>query len=108
MKYDPGDSFSFDFEPNGIPFGSQLKVKLSPRSYPIQFERKRKYSFLSVEPQINLISQTIKTSLVTIHLFCIPNIIKIINPLPKRVGHINLSYGNALKTNLSYQQFQSK
>ena len=32
-------SFPFDFEPNGIPFGSKSKGKLSPRSYPIQFER---------------------------------------------------------------------
>jgi len=42
------DSFPFDFEPNGIPFGSKSKRKLSPRSYPIQCERKSKYSFLSV------------------------------------------------------------
>ena len=48
MGYDRGDSFSFDFESNGIPFGSKSKGKLSPRSYPIQFERKWKYSFLSV------------------------------------------------------------
>ena len=40
MGYDRGDSFSFDFEPNGIQFRSKLKGKLSPRSYPIQFERK--------------------------------------------------------------------
>ena len=32
----------------GIPFGSKSKGKLSPRSYPIQFERKWKYCFLSV------------------------------------------------------------
>ena len=48
MGYDRGDSFPFDFEPNGIPFGSKSKGKLSPRSYPIQCERKWKYSFLSV------------------------------------------------------------
>ena len=47
MEYDPGDSFPFDFEQNGIPFDSKLKGKLSPRSYPIQCERKWKYSFLS-------------------------------------------------------------
>ena len=40
--------FPFNFEPNGIPFGTKLKGKLSPRSYSIQFERKLKYSFLSV------------------------------------------------------------
>ena len=26
MGYDRGDSFPFDFEPNGIPFGSKSKV----------------------------------------------------------------------------------
>ena len=35
-------------EPNGIPFGSKSKGKLSPRSYPIQCERKWKYNFLSL------------------------------------------------------------
>ena len=48
MGYDRGDSFPFNFEPNGIPFGSKSKGKLSPRSYPIQCERKWKHSFLSV------------------------------------------------------------
>ena len=48
MGYDPGDSFSFDFEPNGTPFGSKSKGNLSSRSNPIQYERKWKYSFLSV------------------------------------------------------------
>ena len=48
MGYDRGDSFPFDFEPNGIPFGSKWKGKLSPRSYPIQFERKYKSSFPGV------------------------------------------------------------
>ena len=28
-----GDSFSFNFEPNGIQFGLKLNGKLSPRSY---------------------------------------------------------------------------
>ena len=27
MGYDRGDSFSFDFEPNGIPFGSENQKK---------------------------------------------------------------------------------
>ena len=48
MGYDRGDSFTFDFEPNGFPFGSKSKGKLSPRSYPIQYERKWKCSFLSL------------------------------------------------------------
>ena len=49
MGYDRGDSFAFNFEPNGFPFGSKSKGKLSPRSYPNQCERKWKYSFLSVK-----------------------------------------------------------
>ena len=49
MVYDRGDSFPFDFEPNGIPFGVKSKGKLSPRSYPIQCESKWNYSFLSVD-----------------------------------------------------------
>ena len=47
MGYDRGNSFSFDFEQNGIPFGSKSKGKPSPRSYHIQFERKWRSSFLS-------------------------------------------------------------
>ena len=50
MGYDRGDSFPSDFEPNGIPFGSENRKKNgSPRSYPIQCERKWKYSFVSVK-----------------------------------------------------------
>ena len=48
MEYDHGDSFPFDFESKGNTFGSKLKGKLLPRSYPIQFERKWNTSFLSV------------------------------------------------------------
>ena len=48
MGYDRDDSFPLDFEPNGIPFGSKSKGKLSPRSHPIQFERKWNTIFLSV------------------------------------------------------------
>ena len=48
MEYDHGDSFPFDCESNGNPFGSKSKGKLSPRSYHIQYERKWKHSFLSV------------------------------------------------------------
>ena len=47
MGYDGVDSIPFDFEPNEILFGSKSKGKLSPRSYPIQCERKWKYNFLS-------------------------------------------------------------
>ena len=55
MGYDRGDSFPFDFEPNGIPFGSKSKGKLSLRSYPIQCERKLKYSFVSVQAGILIV-----------------------------------------------------
>ena len=48
MGYDRGNNFPFDFEPNVIQFGSKSNGKLSPRSYPIQFERKLNTSFLSV------------------------------------------------------------
>ena len=47
MGYDRGDGFPFDFEPTWNPFGSKSKGKLSPRSYPIQYERKWRYSCLS-------------------------------------------------------------
>ena len=47
MGYDRGDGFPFNFEPNGIPFGSKSKGILSPRSYTIRFERKWESSFLS-------------------------------------------------------------
>ena len=49
MGYDRGDSFPFDFQPNGIPFGLESKGKLPPRSYSVQCESKWKDSFLSVE-----------------------------------------------------------
>ena len=49
MGYDRDDSFPFDFEPKGTPFG-----KLSPRSYPIQFERNWKCGFLSMEAQLTV------------------------------------------------------
>ena len=42
MKYDGCDNFTFDFEPNGILFGSKSKEKLSQRSYSIQFDSKSK------------------------------------------------------------------
>jgi len=48
MGYDRGDRFPVDFEPNGIPVGSKSKGKLSPRAYPIQYERKWNTSFLSL------------------------------------------------------------
>ena len=58
MGYDRGDSFPFDFQPNGIPFGSKSKGKLSPRSYPIHCERKWKHSFsvcvISVHAEISV------------------------------------------------------
>ena len=55
MRYDGGDSFPFDFDPNGIPSGPKAKGKLSPPSCTIRFGRKWKYSFLSVNPPLNLL-----------------------------------------------------
>ena len=55
MGYDHGDRFPSDFDPNGTPFGSKSKGKLSPRSYPIQFEWK--CSFLSAGLSRGPISQ---------------------------------------------------
>ena len=49
MEHDRDDSFPYDFEPNEIQFGSKSKEKQSLRSYPIRFERKLEYSFLSVK-----------------------------------------------------------
>ena len=54
MGYVRGENFPFNFEPNGFPFGSKLTGKLSPRSYPIQCERKWKHSFLSVRKLASL------------------------------------------------------
>ena len=48
MGCDRGDSFPFDFEPNGILFGSKSGVVLSLLSCPIQCEGSWKCSFLSV------------------------------------------------------------
>ena len=45
MGYDRGDSFPFDIEPNGFPFGSKSKGKLSPRT---DGKKKWNTSFLSV------------------------------------------------------------
>ena len=49
MGYDRGDSFLFDFEPNGFPFGSKSKGKLSPWSYLIQYKRRLLLGFLPPE-----------------------------------------------------------
>ena len=38
MGYDRGDSFPFDFEPNGITFGSKLKGKPSPDHIPFNLK----------------------------------------------------------------------
>ena len=62
MGYDRGDSFHFDFEPNGHPFGSKLKGKLSPRSYPIQSEWK--YSFLSASTKVSPVAARVGVHLV--------------------------------------------
>ena len=52
MGYDRGDSFPLDFEPNEYSFSSKSKGKLSPRSYPIQFEGKWNTGFLSAHTRL--------------------------------------------------------
>ena len=59
MECDHGDSFLINFEPNGAPFGTKSNGKLSPRSYPIQFERKWSTSFLSESLRATYIEITI-------------------------------------------------
>ena len=56
MGYDRGDCCPLEFEPNGIPFGSKSKGQQSPRPYPIQFERKWNYSFLSAQVKVLTVS----------------------------------------------------
>ena len=48
MVYGRGGSSPFDFKPIGNQFGSKSNGKMSPRPYPIQFERKWNTSFISV------------------------------------------------------------
>ena len=48
MGYDRGNSFHFEFQPNGIQFGSKSKIKLSPRSYSNHCESIQKFVFLNV------------------------------------------------------------
>ena len=62
MWYDHGNCFPFDFEPNGITFGINSKGKLSPRSYPIQFERKWRCSFPSIPGTIQGVANATRTS----------------------------------------------
>ena len=64
MGYDHGESFPFDFELNEIPFGSKSKGKLSPRSYPIQFQRKWKYNFPSVFERLRYLNSKKRTKII--------------------------------------------
>ena len=52
MECDRGDSFPFDFEPNGIPFGSKSKASKS-KSYPIQCGRIL-VEFKGISLQVNI------------------------------------------------------
>ena len=61
MGHDRGDGVSFDFQPNGIPFGSKSKGKLSPRPYPIQFEKKWKHNFLNATQNCLLYFYSLKS-----------------------------------------------
>ena len=46
MGCDGGASFPFDFEPNGLPFGSRSREGLSPRSCPILCGGRWRYGLL--------------------------------------------------------------
>ena len=57
MGYDRGYSFHFDFlNQMEIHLVQKSKGKLSPRSYPIQYERKWKYSFVSAAARLIAVS----------------------------------------------------
>ena len=77
MGYNRGDSIPIDLEPNGIPFGSKLNEKLSPRSCPIQFERKWNSGFLSLDHR-EVILQTASW---------VPNWERVWNPLDHHLNH---------------------
>ena len=49
---DRDDSFTVDFEINGISLGAKSKEKLSPRSYPIQYESNGNIVFSVYDPYI--------------------------------------------------------
>ena len=61
MGYDRGDSFPFDFVPNGISLGSKSRGKLSPRTHNILFERKWKSSFLIALPSTRIVYSAVGT-----------------------------------------------
>ena len=74
MGYDRGDSFPFDFESNGIPFGLKSKGKLSPWSIdhiPFNFKVKGNIIF-SVYATWNSIKIWKRWSLIALHI-CIAN-----------------------------------
>ena len=62
MGYSCGDSFPFDLEPNGNPFGSKSKGKLSPQPYRIRFERNWKYSLLTADYSFRFLVLEVRTS----------------------------------------------
>jgi len=79
MRYDRGDCFPLDFQPNVITFGSKSEGKLSPRSYPIQCEWKHSFfsarhcaapsydeSYSTLAPLRPLVATTAKT-----HIGCL-------------------------------------
>ena len=88
MGYGCGDSFPLDFEPNGIPFGSKSKGKLSPQPYPIQCGRKWKYSFLSVYAQGKILY-------LKRHAWCNPSELTLFDE------YIELSFWKSLCVNVS-------
>ena len=60
MGYDRGDSFLFDFEPNGISFGSKSKEN-SHRDH-IPFNVKGNGNLFSQWSQLNVLMSSIKSN----------------------------------------------
>ena len=71
MQYERSDSFAFDFEPNGNPFGSKSKAKPSyircDGSHSTQFEMKWKSIFPNDWPKRSPCSEVYFTTGVAFH-----------------------------------------
>ena len=53
MGYDRSDSFPFDFEPNGIPFGSENRIESYHHDHiPFNVKGKRNIVFSCIDPTL--------------------------------------------------------
>ena len=66
MGYDQDDSFPFDFEQNGIPFGSKLNGKLSPHHIQFNVKENRNIVF-SVYRKTSAVTSTDRETSVSQH-----------------------------------------